>query len=94
LIGWTNIRYWKTTFQEPLYPAFTVSPIILYGGKSKYGQGYYDYSEGGMTFVASTQVIGKCGYDVADVWAMYTLLIHPDFLYPLAKKIKQYVFFS
>lgn len=65
-------------------------------GTSKYGQGYYDYSEGGMTFVMPNQVMGSCTYDVADEWSLYTLIIHPDFLwnYPLAKKIKQYGFFS
>lgn len=65
-------------------------------GSSKYGQGYYDYSDGGMTFVMPNQVMGSCAYDVADDWSLYTLLIHPDFLwnYPVAKKIKQYGFFS
>lgn len=64
-------------------------------GKIKYGQDYYDFDEGGLLFAAPNQVMGSnSGTDV--VCSMYTLLIHPDFLwnYPLAKKIKQYGFFS
>jgi AraC-like DNA-binding protein len=66
------------------------------GGKVKYGQGYYDFAEGGLLFAAPNQVIGSCASDVDEICSMYTLLIHPDFLwnYPLAKKIKQYGFFS
>lgn len=62
-------------------------------GKAKYGQSFYDFGEGGLVFTAPGQVFesphstGTNGY---------FLLIHPDFLlsYPLARKIKQYGFFS
>ena len=66
------------------------------GGKLKYGQGYYDFDEGGLLFAAPNQVIGDHGNNDPDVCSLYTLLIHPDFLrnYPLAKKMKQYGFFS
>jgi AraC-like DNA-binding protein len=65
------------------------------GGKLKYGQGYYDFDEGGLLFAAPGQVIGS-GDDEGPVCSEYTLLIHPDFFlsYPLAKKIGQYGFFS
>jgi AraC family transcriptional activator of pobA len=61
--------------------------------KVKYGQNHYDFSEGGLIFTAPNQLfespdqIKKSGY---------VLLIHPDFLlsYPLAKKIKEYGYFS
>ena len=66
------------------------------GGKLRYGQDYYDFDEGGLLFAAPNQLIG--GSDDGDnrECSLYTLLIHPDFLwnYPLAKKIKQYGFFS
>ena len=64
-------------------------------GKLKYGQSYYDFDEGGLLFAAPGQVIGNNDNDET-VCSVYTLLIHPDFLlgYPLAKKIKQYGFFS
>ena len=62
-------------------------------GKVKYGQNYYDFGEGGLVFTAPNQV-----FEAPDdsVKSGYILLIHPDFFltYPLAKKIKQYGFFS
>jgi len=63
-------------------------------GKLKYGQGYYDFDEGGLLFAAPEQVIGVA--DEVDDHNGYSLFISPDFLlnYPLAKKIKQYGFFS
>jgi AraC family transcriptional regulator, transcriptional activator of pobA len=64
-------------------------------GKLKYGQQYYDFDEGVMTFVAPTQRIEleEPSGSKADGWM---LVIHPDFLhgYPLAKKIKDFGFFS
>ncbi|WP_116788761.1 helix-turn-helix domain-containing protein [Flavobacterium psychrotrophum] len=66
------------------------------GGKLKYGQGYYDFDEGGLLFASPNQVIGQNENESVADCSQYTLLIHPDFLwnYPLAKKIKQYGFFS
>lgn len=67
-------------------------------GKLKYGQGYYDFDEGGLLFAAPNQVIGNHNEagDATGTCSLYTLLIHPDFLlnYSLARKIKQYSFFS
>ena len=62
----------------------------------KYGQDYYDFDEGGLLFAAPSQIIGADVAGNGKVCSLYTLLIHPDFLlsYPLAKKIKQYGFFS
>jgi AraC family transcriptional activator of pobA len=66
------------------------------GGKLRYGQGYYDFDEGGLLFAAPNQVIGTHHDGEASVCSQYTLLIHPDFLlgHSLAKTIKQYGFFS
>ncbi|MFD2935448.1 helix-turn-helix domain-containing protein [Spirosoma flavum] len=62
-------------------------------GKARYGQNYYDFSEGGLVFTAPGQV-----FESPDGRATKgnILLIHPDFLlsYEVAKKIKQYGFFS
>ncbi|RAW02148.1 helix-turn-helix domain-containing protein [Pseudochryseolinea flava] len=65
------------------------------GGKLKYGQGYYDFDEGGLLFAQPGQIIGVSEHEGA-VCSEYTLLIHPDFFlgYTLAKKITQYGFFS
>ena len=64
-------------------------------GRVKYGQHYYDFDEGGLLFAAPGQIIGS-NEEHGGVCSFYTLLIHPDFFltYPLAKKIKQYGFFS
>ncbi|RTQ53295.1 AraC family transcriptional regulator [Hymenobacter gummosus] len=61
-----------------------------------YGQGYYDFAEGGLLFAAPGQLIGAAEEDAGGGCSQYTLLIHPDFLagYPLAKKIQQYGFFT
>lgn len=65
------------------------------GGKLKYGQGYYDFDEGGLLFAAPGQIMGGMENEDA-ICSEYTLLIHPDFLlgYSIAKKISQYGFFS
>jgi len=63
-------------------------------GKIKYGQGYYDFDEGGLLFKAPNQVSSNA--EISQDHSGYTVLFHSDFLagYPLAKKIKQYGFFS
>lgn len=63
-------------------------------GKIKYGQSHYDFEEGGLFFVSPNQLVATD--EDNGQHAGYTLLIHPDFFltYPLAKKIKQYGFFS
>lgn len=74
---------------------YKISYRTRLGGKFKYGQDYYDFDEGGLLFAAPNQIIGSLS-DTAECSSGYTLLIHPDFFrnYPLAKKIKQYGFFS
>ncbi len=63
-------------------------------GKVKYGQHYYDFDEGGLSFVSPNQLIS--GNESEKDYAGYTLLIHPDFIrhYPLGKSIKNFGFFS
>ncbi len=63
-------------------------------GKAKYGQNYYDFGEGGLVFTAPNQIFETPADDNGS--SGYMLLIHPDFFlsYPLAKKIKEYGFFS
>ncbi|HTN21858.1 MAG TPA: helix-turn-helix transcriptional regulator [Pelobium sp.] len=62
-------------------------------GVIKYGQNYYDFGEGGLVFTAPNQTFQSPDEKEK---SGYLLFIHPDFLqsYPLAKKIKQYGFFS
>lgn len=73
---------------------YKISLKINLTGKIKYGQGYYDFDEGGLLFKAPNQVSANAEIDQDH--SGFTVLFHPDFLagYPLAKKIKQYGFFS
>jgi AraC-like DNA-binding protein len=64
-------------------------------GKMEYGQDYYDFDQGGLLFAAPGQIMGGKGSEDS-ACSQFSLFIHPDFFlgYPLAKKIKQYGFFS
>ncbi len=64
--------------------------------KLKYGQGYYDFDEGGLMFAAPGQIVGGTDEQEVGACSQYTLLVHPNFLasYPLAKKIRHYGFFT
>jgi len=79
------LNFYKISYRPRLSP------------KLKYGQNYYDFDEGGLLFAAPNQIIGHGDEgDSEGPCSQYVLLIHPDFLlgYPLAKKMKQYGFFS
>jgi AraC-like DNA-binding protein len=73
---------------------YKISFKTSFSGKLKYGQGFYDFEEGGMSFIAPGQLL-KMQDEEADYSGM-TLHIHPDFLrsYPLNSIIKQYGYFS
>jgi AraC-like DNA-binding protein len=73
---------------------YKISFKTAFTGKLRYGQGYYDFEEGGMSFIAPGQLL-RMQEEEANYDGM-TLHIHPDFLrtYPLYTTIKQYGFFS
>lgn len=73
---------------------YKVSFKTHFSGKLKYGQGFYDFEEGGMSFVAPGQIL-RMQDEEADYTGM-SLNIHPDFLrsYALNTNIKQYSFFG
>jgi AraC family transcriptional regulator, transcriptional activator of pobA len=63
-------------------------------GKIRYGQGTYDFDEGVMIFTAPNQLVSNVSPDnKCDGW---NVTFHPDLIrrHPLAKKIKEYGFFS
>jgi len=68
--------------------------------KVKYGQQYYDFDKGLMTFVAAKQVqsleMPQDAVPGTSFGVGHALLFHPDFLYghPLAAAISNYGFFS
>lgn len=63
-------------------------------GRIKYGQGYYDFDEGGISFIAPMQLIADS--EEEKDYSGYTLLIHPDFIRNtvVAQNMKNYGFFD
>lgn len=90
--SWSEINL---PFEPHVLGFYKISYKPKVSGKLKYGQGYYDFDEGGLLFASPGQVMGGVENEET-VCSEYTLLIHPDFFlgYPLAKKISQYGFFS
>jgi AraC family transcriptional regulator, transcriptional activator of pobA len=73
---------------------YKISFKTKFNGKIRYGQGYYDFESGGMSFVSPGQIL-RMDQEEADYSGM-SLHIHPDFLrpYSITQKIKKYGFFS
>lgn len=73
---------------------YKISFKTSFSGKLKYGQGFYDFEEGGMSFIAPGQLL-RMQEEEANYDGM-TLHIHPDFLRPYAlnTNIKRYGFFN
>jgi len=63
-------------------------------GQVRYGQGYYDFEEGGLAFLGPNQLVTMSGDE--KVYNGYTLYFHADLIrnYQLGKNIQQYGFFS
>lgn len=63
-------------------------------GQVKYGQGHYDFEEGGLAFLAPNQMVTMTGEE--SNYEGYTLYFHTDLIrnYPLGKNIDQYGFFA
>ncbi|UFH32508.1 helix-turn-helix transcriptional regulator [Chryseobacterium sp. C-71] len=80
--------------QHFLFNFYKISYKKTLKGKIGYGQGYYDFDEGGMVFTAPNQLISTSADDME--YEGLTLLIHPDFFrnYSLATRIKSFGFFS
>lgn len=78
------LSFYKVSYRPKLSP------------KLRYGQGYYDFDEGGLLFASPNQVLAGTDERAVGACSQYALLIHPDFLanHPLAKKIRQYGFFT
>lgn len=77
------VDFYKVSFKEN----FT--------GNVKYGQGYFDFEEGGLAFFAPNQVI-TMSTDESCYEDGYNLYFHADLIrnYQLGKTIQQYGFFS
>jgi len=77
-----SLDFYKISFK----PTFT--------GHIKYGQGYYDFEEGGLAFLKPKQIVFPP--EDIDSYEGIALYCHSDFMrnYPLGSTINQYGFFS
>jgi len=77
-----SLDFYKISFK----PTFT--------GQIKYGQGYYDFEEGGLAFLKPKQIVFSP--EDTESYQGIALYFHPDFIrnYPLGKTINHYGFFS
>lgn len=79
---------------------YTISLKNNIQSKIKYGQQYYDFDCGTMTFVAPQQIqsveIPEADTFDETIGKGFVLMFHPDFLvkHPIANSIKKYNFFS
>lgn len=81
--------------QTFVYNFYTIYLKKNFDGKIKYGQQYYDYDNGIMTFFAPKQKLTVEAKNASEVEG-WMLVFHPDFIqnYELGKRIKEYGFFS
>ena len=83
------------SLKSVVYNFYSICIKKDFKGKVKYGQNYYDFDEGVLTFFSPGQVITtELSEDLK--LSGYWLIIHPNFIqsYPLAKTIKSYGYFS
>lgn len=91
LINVTDIKETETSGSF-IYNFYLVCIKKDFNGKIKYGQNYYDFDEGIMSFISPGQVLATDTRAAAG----WLLIIHPDFIqsYSLAQSIKAYGYFS
>lgn len=95
IMNYRDAKFDPKDFEQGIILDFyKISFKTSFSGKLKYGQGHYDFEEGGMSFIAPGQLL-KMQDEEADYSGM-TLHIHPDLLrsYSLNSGIRQYGFFS
>jgi len=96
LVDYSTIKTDTTDLKKGMiFNFYKVSYKKNFKGKIRYGQSYYDFDEGGLSFVSPNQLISAAEEEEAE-YSGYTLLFHPDFIrqHPLGKNIKNYGFFS
>ncbi|TWI18836.1 helix-turn-helix domain-containing protein [Sphingobacterium siyangense] len=81
--------------QTFVYNFYTIYLKKNFDGTIKYGQQYYDYNNGIMTFFAPKQKLTVEAGNSSKIEG-WMLVFHPDFIqnYELGKRIKEYGFFS
>lgn len=85
----------QESLRSVAYHFYCIAIKNNFEGKMKYGQQYYDFDEGVMTFFSPMQVVTT---DIVEGLKLsgYWLVVHPDFIrnYNLGQSIKQYDYFS
>ncbi|MCF0056101.1 AraC family transcriptional regulator [Dyadobacter sp. CY356] len=95
LIDYNNVKVSLTDVGNKFSLGFyKISFKTSFSGQVKYGQGYYDFEEGGLAFLAPNQIVTMS--DNPDGYEGYSLYFHPDLIrnYPLGSAIQKYGFFS
>ncbi|WP_345949342.1 helix-turn-helix domain-containing protein [Mucilaginibacter sp. PAMB04274] len=87
--------YTDESLRSVCYNFYCIALKKNFEGKMKYGQNYYDFDEGVMTFFSPGQVVTTdivAGLQLSGWW----LVVHPDFIqgHTLGTKIKSYGYFS
>ena len=96
VIDFSKIKcYDDQKLEAVTYGFYCIAIKHNFKGKKRYGQQYYDFDEGIMSFFAPNQVVIteiRDDWDLDGLW----LVIQPDFLlgFPLVKDIKKFGFFS
>ncbi|MDR6967756.1 AraC-like DNA-binding protein [Flavobacterium arsenatis] len=96
VINMEDIRcHFDDNYKSVVYNFYSICIKKNFKGTMKYGQSYYDFDEGTMTFFSPGQVISTV---VDEDLALngYWLILHPDFIrnYTLGKNIKNFGYFS
>lgn len=95
LISVINLKDIKPSGKESLvFNFYSIWQEKNVENKLRYGQNYFDFDEGSMIFLSPGQVVSSGNHKQTEYgWG---LVFHSDFIstYPLAKKIKDYGFFS
>ncbi|GAB4039015.1 helix-turn-helix domain-containing protein [Spirosoma jeollabukense] len=87
--------YLDESLRSVIYNFYSICIKKDFKGKMKYGQNYYDFDEGVMTFFSPGQVVStETPEDIS--LSGWWLVVHPDFVrnYSVGKKIKDYGYFS
>lgn len=73
---------------------YKISFKTSFRGQVKYGQGYYDFDEGGLAFLAPHQIVTMSGE--AAGYEGYSFFFHPDLIkgFPLGNEMSKFGFFS
>lgn len=95
LVDYNNVSVKKLEKGQKISLDFyKISFKPTFKGQTKYGQGYYDFEEGGLAFLKPKQIVFSP--DDTKNYEGYVLYFHPDIIrnYSLGNKINQYGFFS